>query len=516
MTFRTPATLSRYLIPTAVSVMTALLVTACASVPMRPNAIPDVEREFRGVWVAAVNNIDWPSRRDLSSEEQQRELVAILDRAAALNFNAVILQIRPAADALYASDLEPWSEYLTGEMGKPPEPFYDPLSFAVTEAHARGLELHAWLNPYRAHHPTGTSPIAETHLSRTRPELVRQYGKYLWFDPGAEEVRRHAVSVVTDVVRRYDIDGVHLDDYFYPYPEQGADGVEIEFPDEPSWSSYRSGGGALDRSAWRRENVNSLVRELYEAIKLEKRWVKFGVSPFGIWRPGYPEQIRGLDAFDNLYADSRLWLQKGWVDYLAPQLYWPIAQKAQSYPVLLRWWLEQNSSGRHVWAGIIPSRIAGRGGSSTKKSVSANEIIDQIRMTRELEGGGVIHFSMKSLMQNRDEIADKLLQTVYARPALVPASPWLGAVAPSAPLVSARITDDGVVLDFAPQGDTSVWLWAVRKKVKSKWSLELVPGSLRSWKISGSTRSDSRPVDVAVSAVNRLGGESPVTRIVKP
>ena len=502
----------QYRIPAAVLIVTALFFNACASLPVRSNAIPDVQREFRGVWIATVNNIDWPSRRDLSTEEQQRELMAILDRAVALNFNAVILQIRPAADALYASDLEPWSEYLTGEMGRAPDPFYDPLSFAVTEAHERGLELHAWFNPYRAHHPTGTSPIAPTHLSRSKPELVREYGKYLWLDPGEDEVRRHAIRVVSDVVQRYDIDGVHVDDYFYPYPEKNPAGAEIDFPDDASWTRYLALGGALERAAWRRENVNALVRELYDTIKLQKPWVKFGVSPFGIWRPGFPEQIQGFDAFDRLYADSRLWLQRGWVDYLAPQLYWPISQRAQSYPVLLRWWLEQNTTGRHVWTGIIPSRIVNSASSTPTKGFRASEILNQIKQTREMEGGGNIHFSMKSVMQNRDGLADKLRETVYAKPALVPASPWLGSAMPSQPLVTASATDEGVRLDFQPQGDQSVWLWVVRWRVGESWTVKLIPGNRRSWTIGTPARRDSRPLDVAVSAVNRLGEEGPADR----
>jgi uncharacterized lipoprotein YddW (UPF0748 family) len=322
--------------------------------PLPPLPMP--RREFRGVWVATVSNIDWPSRRDLSVEQQKAELLDLLDRAQRLHLNAIILQVRPACDALYASDLEPWSEYLTGQMGKAPEPFYDPLAFAVAEAHRRGLELHAWFNPYRARHAAAAGTIAPGHISRTQPDLVKTYGKSLWLDPGEPSVQEHTIRVIMDVVRRYDIDGVHLDDYFYPYKERDAQNQVLPFPDEPSWERYLQTGGKLGRSDWRRENVNTLVRRLYRQIKASKPWVKFGISPFGIWRPGFPSQIQGFDAYEELFADARKWLAEGWVDYFTPQLYWRIEQTAQSYPVLLNWWVQQNLQGRHLWPGNFASR----------------------------------------------------------------------------------------------------------------------------------------------------------------
>ena len=375
----------------------SLAMATCST--FRPGREVPSDHDFRGVWVATVNNIDWPSRRDLSVEEQKRELIAILDQVSALRLNAVMLQVRPAADALYASSLEPWSEYLTGQMGRPPVPLYDPLAFAVTEAHARGLQLHAWFNPFRAHHPSGRSPIDELHISRTHPELVRRYGRYLWLDPGEEAVRRWSEAVILDVVRRYDIDGVHLDDYFYPYPEKDADGDEIEFPDEVPWSRYRAGGGTLTRANWRRDNINRFVRELYAQVKAARPYMQVGISPFGIWRPGSPEQIRGFDAYASIYADSRLWLQQGWVDYLAPQLYWPIGKPQQSFPVLLRWWTAQSTLGRPIWPGLSVSRLASP---SRPKGWPAAEIAEQMRIARTTRGaGGFILFSMRALMEDR-------------------------------------------------------------------------------------------------------------------
>src|ERR1039458_5009065 len=273
---------------------------------------PPVRREFRGVWVASVRNLDWPSKPGLPPSLAKAELIALLDRAAALGLNAVLLQVRPAGDALYASKIEPWSEYLTGRQGMAPVPFWDPLQFAVEQAHARGLELHAWFNPYRAKEPSAKGPLAATHIARRHPELVKKYGTQLWMDPGEPAVREQTLRVVLDVVKRYDIDGVHLDDYFYPYPERRPNG-STDFPDDRSWKAYRKSGGKLARDDWRRANVDDLVETLHREIAKAKPWVKFGISPFQLWRPGYPESITtGLDAYATLYADSRKWFANGW------------------------------------------------------------------------------------------------------------------------------------------------------------------------------------------------------------
>ncbi|HEX7942553.1 MAG TPA: family 10 glycosylhydrolase, partial [Gemmatimonadaceae bacterium] len=337
----------------------ATLAQAPAPAPTDSDTPPPVTREFRGVWVASVANIDWPSRPGLTPWQQQVELLEILNRAVELHLNAVVLQVRPAADALYPSKYEPWSEYLTGQMGAAPEPSYDPLAFAVAEAHKRGLELHAWVNPFRAHHPTDTSALATDHVSRAHPDMVRQYGEYLWLDPGDLAARRYSLRVVLDIVRRYDIDGIHIDDYFYPYKERDSLGQEMDFPDEPSWSRYVRAGGTMSRDDWRRHNIDLFIEAMYHAVKAAKPWVKVGISPFGIWRPGNPEQVAGFDAYSQLYADSRKWLTEGWLDYLSPQLYWSVDSPHQSYPVLLEWWASQNTHGRHLWPGNDLNRIAG-------------------------------------------------------------------------------------------------------------------------------------------------------------
>lgn len=375
---------------------------------------PPPAREFRGLWIASVRNIDWPSRPGLPVEEQKRELIAIFDRMVASRLNAALLHVRPSADALYDSKIEPWSEYLTGQMGRPPEPYYDPLAFAVEEAHRRGIELHAWLNPYRARRLSETTPAAETHVTRANPELVRTYGSFLWMDPGEPAVRQRVVDVVRDIVRRYDVDGIHFDDYFYPYPEGGAD-----FPDEQSWSRY---GAGMERAEWRRRNVDDLIAEVSRAIKEERPGVLFGISPFGIWRPGHPRSVRGLDSYEQIYADSRKWLREGWVDYFTPQLYWARHAPQQRFTDLLRWWTEQNVHRRHIWPGLGAHRVA----NGRPNGWKADEIIAQIHEIRRRRGAatGYILFNAKVLMENRDRLADRLAE-INGRDAAVPETSWL-------------------------------------------------------------------------------------------
>jgi uncharacterized lipoprotein YddW (UPF0748 family) len=366
--------------------------------------------EFRGVWVATVGNIDWPSKKGLSAEQQQAELKAILDKCVEIKLNAVIFQVRPMADALYKSDLEPWSVFLTGTSGK--DPGYDPLEFAVREAHARGLELHAWFNPYRAAVP-GATNVSESHVIKARPDIAKPYGKHFWMNPTHKDVQDKSLKVILDVVRRYDIDGIHIDDYFYPYKEKDAAGKIIPFPDDDTWAEYQKSGGTLSRDDWRRAAVNSFIERMYMETKALKPWVKVGISPFGIWRPGNPEGIKGFDQYGELYADAKLWLNRGWVDYWTPQLYWAIDKKEQSFPVLLKWWVGENTQHRHVWPGLGTYRH------------SPKEIVEQIKLTRQLsDPPGHVHFSMKTLMRNRDGILDALKE-VYKEPATVPTSTWL-------------------------------------------------------------------------------------------
>ena len=462
---------------------------------------PPVLREFRGAWIATVGNIDWPSKPGLSTEQQKSELLAILDRAAHLRLNALIFQVRTSCDALYASKLEPWSEYLTGKMGQAPEPFYDPLAFAVEEAHKRGIELHAWFNPYRARYHSAKSPIAASHISKTKPSFVRTYGKYLWLDPSDRDAQEHSLAVILDVVKRYDVDGIHIDDYFYPYKEKDSAGRLMDFPDDASWKRS-SMAGKISRDDWRRENINSFIQRLHTAIHAVKPHVKFGISPFGIWRPGYPEKIRGLDAYDALYADARKWLQNGWLDYCAPQLYWAIEPEAQSYPVLLKWWSEQNLKGRHLWPGNNSARV----GSSWKPE----EIVNQIALTRKQSGAsGNIHWNVSSLMSDAKGLAATLATQVYTQPALVPASPWLDKTAPPRPAVTLQYdgAKDRFEMLWQPIETEPVGRWLVQTCTGGKWESFVAAASSKSGNI---VKSGGRfPELVSLIAVDRAGNISP-------
>jgi uncharacterized lipoprotein YddW (UPF0748 family) len=476
---------------------------------------PPAPREFRAAWVSTVANIDWPSKPNLNAQQQQAEAIAILDRAKAMNLNAIVLQVRPAADAIYASRIEPWSEYLTGTQGKAPQPWYDPLKFWVTEAHARGLELHAWFNPYRARHNGSKSPVAPNHISKTNPAAVKSYGKFLWMDPGEESASKQTLDVVLDVVRRYDVDGVHIDDYFYPYPieaptaagnDAALDGkagkAELDFPDQPSWQRYVAGGGKLDKASWRRENVNRLIEAMYKEVHHEKSWVRVGISPFGLGRPDRrPAGISGFSQYDKLYADAETWLQNGWLDYLSPQLYWPVSQTAQAYDVLLDYWIAQNTKGRHVWPGLFTSRIG-----APSRDYQPQEIVQQIKLARDRSGaGGHVHFSMVTLMENRKGISDQLSAGQYAQPALVPATPWLGNTPPAVPRVLATRSGNGIKLKLAPgKADT---LYAVWSRYGNEWRFSVTPAAAHALTVADDARLGEANA-VFVSAVDRLGNES--------
>ena len=504
------------------------LVASCTTVPVAPPApkppakpplprapavppgvtlnAPAAPREFRAAWVSTVANIDWPSKAGLPAAQQQAEAIAILDRAKAMNLNAIVLQVRPGADAVYASDIEPWSEYLSGAQGKAPQPWYDPLKFWVSQAHARGLELHAWFNPYRARHATAKSPVAHNHISKAIPQAVKSYGRFLWMDPAEEAASKQTLDVILDVVKRYDIDGVHIDDYFYPYPiEQGSEGAldgagggkgDVDFPDQPAWQRYVGGGGKLMRADWRRQNVNQLIEALHKGIHAEKSWVRFGISPFGIGKPDRrPSGITGFSQYDKLYADAELWLENGWVDYFTPQLYWAVDQPAQAYGTLLDYWLAQNRHGRHMWPGLFTSRVG-----AASKSFTPAEIVKQIGVTRSRPNAtGHVHFSMIALMQNRQGLADQLKAGHYATPALVPATPWLRAEAAAVPTVSAKRAAGAVILKLASKGSAHYAIWS---RHGTEWRFAVAPGATTDW---------TAPADAdafVVSAVDRLGNES--------
>jgi len=425
------------------------------------------QREFRAAWVATVANIDWPTKPGLPTEQQRSELLAIIENAKDLRLNALVLQIRPACDALYDSKLEPWSYYLTGEQGKAPQPRWDPLAFAVEECHKRGIELHTWFNPFRALHPANKSNVADNHVSLAHPSWVKQYGKYLWLDPGDKDAREHSLAVILDVVNRYDIDGIHIDDYFYPYPETDPSTKKaIAFPDEPSWKKYR---GDLKRDDWRRQNVDAFIEQMYLRTKKAKPWVKVGISPFGIYRPGFPSTVKsGFDQYSALYADALKWLQNGWCDYFTPQLYWKI-DSPQPYEDLLKWWTASNTKGRFMWPGSFTSQVF-----SSEKDWSPEEIVNQVKISRKVSGSsGHVHFSQKTFRLNPKGINGLLKSGVYSKPAMIPALEWVSKDKPQPPTA---VTVKNGMLTWKPAANTKVRFYAVYLKVGMEWLLDSVVG----------------------------------------
>jgi len=389
---------------------------------------PDPKREFRGVWIATVENIDWPSKPTLTTDQQKKELTDRLTAHQQMGINAVMLQVRPAADAFYAKSREPWSKWLTGKQGKAPDPFYDPLEFAITEAHKRGMELHAWFNPYRATNDNKFSALSPTHITRIKPEWFFTYGGLKLFNPGIPEVRDYIVRVILDVVDNYDIDGIHMDDYFYPYQ---IDGQHIN--DAETFKQY--GGDFDDIKDWRRHNVDTLIQMLSDSIHKHKPHVKFGISPFGIWANQYqnPEgsDTHGGSSYYELFADSRNWVKQGWVDYINPQLYWPIDNRSAAFNKLLDWWSD-NTYNRHLYIGMAAYRINEHPKSKFK---DPTQMPDQIRYLRDNPRvQGSVFFSSKSLTSNPLGFTDSLKENFYKNPALPPVMLWLDSIPPNAPL----------------------------------------------------------------------------------
>ncbi|MEU8247369.1 family 10 glycosylhydrolase [Nonomuraea sp. NPDC048916] len=414
----------------------AAVSAACATDPAKP------KRQLRAMWISSVANIDWPSRTGLSVSAQQAEFRAWLDLAVHKRMNAVMVQVRPTADAFWPSPYEPWSQWLTGTQGG--NPGYDPLAFMVSEAHARNLELHAWFNPYRIANHDDPSKLVASHPARQHPAWRFAYGGKLFYNPGIPEVRDFIEDAIMDAVTRYDIDGVHLDDYFYPYPVSGQ-----TIPDSATYAQY--GGGFANIGDWRRENVNLLVKELDQRIHAAKSWVSFGVSPFGIWRNASTDPLgsatSGLQSYDVIYADSRLWAKQGWVDYLAPQIYWHIGFGTADYAVLTAWW---SGVVRGTGVQLVIGQAAYRAGASGQDAAWQDpaELSDHLTVNRQHpEVSGDVYFSAKDVRADRISSFTTLANTHYTRPALLPARG--GAAAPSAPsITSATLGPSGVALSW--------------------------------------------------------------------
>jgi uncharacterized lipoprotein YddW (UPF0748 family) len=406
------------------SLRTALLWLIWFSlVPLLPAQQPFVgaKREFRGVWIATVKNYDWPLKPTMSTQQQQDSLRALLDDFAAARFNAIVFQVRPECDALYLSSIEPWSYWLTGSQGTGPSPAYDPLQFALDEAHKRGMELHAWVNPYRAYREDNTYPRHPTHVTQQHPDwVITCPDGYRFLDPGLPQVRDHVARVVADIVRRYNVDGIHFDDYFYPYPEHN-----FTKQDSLTWVANRRGFSWDSVAFWRRDNTNLLMRQVYDSITAIKPWVKFGASPFGIWRSNVPSGITGLSAYDDIYCDALAWLQGGYVDYIVPQLYWAFGG-AQDYGTLQPWWASQRN-GRHFYTGNADYKILQSGW-------PADEINNQIRYNQSVGNAqGSVQFRAYNLRGNDGGIVDLLKADAFRYPSLVPVMDWKETTPPNAP-----------------------------------------------------------------------------------
>jgi uncharacterized lipoprotein YddW (UPF0748 family) len=396
----------------------AILLKFCVLFSLQISAQPSPKCEFRGVWIASVMNIDWPTKAGLTSDEQKKEFIQILDMHKSNGMNAVVVQIRPAADAFYPSRYEPWSKWLTGKLGLHPQPYYDPLKFMIEESHKRGLEFHAWFNPYRGVVGVDMANIDSASVAFQHPKWFLKYDKNLYFDPGLPEARQHTTNVVLEVVNKYDVDGIHFDDYFYPYKVP-----QLDFPDSASFKKY--GKDFTNIEDWRRNNVDMLIKNISDSIRSIKPFVKFGISPFGVWRnqdkdPNGSATKAGQTCYDDLYADILKWLREGWIDYVTPQIYWTIGFERADYKAIADWW-NKNNHNIPVYVGQAAYRINSNNSDSTWKQSS--QVPRQIRLNRSLANvRGSIFFSSKSFIPNPLGINDSLKNNFYKNPALIPST----------------------------------------------------------------------------------------------
>lgn len=454
--------------------------------------LPEIKREFRAVWIASVANINWPSRNNLSVDQQKQEAIQLLDMLVDLNFNAVILQVRPSADALYKSPHEPWSHFLTGQIGQAPYPEYDPMQFWIEECHKRGLEFHAWLNPFRAHHSNGGAISSESMVRKSPENVIKLKNGMYWFDPADDRTQDQASKVIKDIISRYDVDGIHLDDYFYPYAEYNGG---KDFPDFKTWSIYQQSGGTLSRADWRRANVNKFVKRIYDEIKAQKNDVKFGISPFGIWKPGYPAGIKGSSQYDELYADAKLWLNQGWVDYFTPQLYWPVDSPGQSFPLLLQWWSDENTKGRHLWPGLNTVAV--------KAANKAVEIGREIEVSRQIlkKDAGQVHYSVAGISKNF-EMQQELKNSFYKDKVLTPETPWLKSKDLPELNVTWKKQSNTISINWNKQPEALSYV--IYLKYGNDWQTEILSpetvNNIAASEFNGKTLST-----VVVRSVNRLG-----------
>ena len=474
------------------------------------------KREFRGVWVATVNNIDWPSKPGLSTDQQKKEVLAILDMHAKSGMNAIIMQIRPASDAFYPSELEPWSKYLTGTPGKAPSPYYDPLQFWIDQCHQRHVEFHAWLNPFRVSQ-NAADPLASSHIAFKHPEWIVNYGGKLYFDPGLPQTRDFVVKVVTDIVSRYDVDAIHFDDYFYPYP------LKDDFPDESSFQQYNRGFLVAQKAAWRRDNVDIIIKMLSDNIKKTKPWVKFGISPFGVWRnksqdPEGSETTAGTTNYDQLNADILKWQKNGWIDYCLPQLYWQIGHPSVDYLTLSKWWAA-HAYNRAMYIGHAVYKLEAN--SSVPEWKDPNELVKQIQITRQIpQLGGSAFYSSIHFKRDLFGFEKTLQEKLYKYPALVPTMPWIDNKAPETPR---RFRKRGKKMKWKSAGDKNEMDKAVEYVVYlNQEGKKFDAGKAENiFTITRDKRIEFKPnsrklrvkYEIRVSALDRLHNESGLSKV---
>ncbi len=468
------------------------------------------KRELRAAWIATVVNIDWPSKPGLSTQKQQEEYVALLDLLQDLGMNAVIVQVRPVADALYPSSYEPWSEYLSGSQGKAPSPYYNPLVFMIEQARMHNLEFHAWFNPYRASMKADFVHSAD-HPIHEHPEWFVNYGGKWYYDPGHPEAQEFVFQSIMETVKHYDLDAVHFDDYFYPYRIAGE-----EFPDSSSYANY---GAEKFESIedWRRNNVDFFVEELAKRIKAEKPHVKFGISPFGVWRnkdkdPMGSDTRAGQTNYDDLYADVLKWLREDWIDYITPQLYWHIGFDLADYTILADWWSKHNY-GKHLYVGQGVYRVGQKGWEDPE------EIVNQVNLNRANENiHGSMYFSAKAFTKNQYDVNERI-KKVYKHKALVPTMPWMAGSTPEAPQLESATGDQntGVRIEWSDDNNSQSAYYvvyrfnqAVQGDIEDPANIAAIvprkPYAMQDWI---DTNTNTREVyTYLITAVDRLHNES--------
>jgi uncharacterized lipoprotein YddW (UPF0748 family) len=463
--------------------------------------------ELRGAWVATVANIDWPSKSNLSTREQKKEIISILNLYQSLHINTVFLQVRPSSDTFYPSKYEPWSKYLTGKQGKRPRPYYNPLKYWIKEAHNRGIELHAWINPYRITN-SSRDHLSKGHPALMHPEWIVSYGGKKYFNPGIKECRDHIVRMVAEIVKNYQVDGIHFDDYFYPYPRKGEG-----FPDSLTFRLFSNYYPSIDH--WRRDNVNRAINEIRNAIKSIKPHVKFGISPFGVWRnksddPNGSDTRAGITNYDHLYADILTWLEKGWIDYVTPQLYWSIENAAVPFEHLTSWWTSK-ANGKSVYIGHALYKLNG----AREEWKNVRQLVDQINIVRQNELSiGSVFFSHQHLRKNVLGITDTLRSSLFKYPALIPAMPWINNKCPDIPY-QLEIKKDKLRWKHKRNGPRQKNIsYAVYGVLQSGKKQLMALTSKKEFDIPLLLSMQQKIKGIQVSAVNHFNNESRVSNIV--